>query len=62
MPHVESLDHLLNRRILMASDPAHWWAVKTKAKRLLAVSPDPDKLAARILTVLATSEFMRQAA
>jgi hypothetical protein len=52
MPNVETLDSLLNRRILMAADPSHWWAVKTNAKRLLAVSPDPDRLAGRIVAIL----------
>jgi hypothetical protein len=61
MPHVDALDTFLNHKIL-TSNPRHWWAVKVRAKAVLAQSPHPDALARRILNLLAAPDVMRQAA
>lgn len=55
---VRQLDALLNRRITRAATPrevGHWWAVKVRAKRLLAHArpADVDRLALRIAALLA---------
>lgn len=49
---IAQLDAFLNARILAASDPAPWWRVKIRAKRLLAHAPDPEQLASRMLAIL----------
>jgi hypothetical protein len=55
MPHVETLDALLNHRILTAADPSRWWGVKIRAKKILEQSPNPDALARRMLWILSAS-------
>ena len=53
MPNnIDLLDQWLNRQIALASDPALFWTLKIRAKRVLAHSPDPEALAARMLRLL----------
>ena len=62
---IDQLDRFLNRRILSAITPVHvrrWWAIKMRAKRLLAQSPQPRALAVRILRVLETRDVSARAA
>jgi hypothetical protein len=58
MSAVNRLDVWLNHKILTSLNAGHWWEVKCRSKRLLAASPHPEALAARILTLLVMPERM----
>lgn len=62
MTPVRQLDALLNRRITRARHPrevGHWWAVKVRAKRFLALAAprDVDRLATRMINVLDDTRY-----
>jgi hypothetical protein len=60
--HIADLDRLLNRWILAAADPLPAWKLKCRAKRLLSVSRDPERLAGRMLQVLTQQQITSKAA
>jgi hypothetical protein len=56
--NIDVLDSLLNRWILAAADPLPAWNLKCRAKRLLSVSCDPERLAGRMLAILTQQQQM----